>query len=90
MGGTLRMMLAFAVLIAAGYGLYFLWTGTLPPHTLTQPRHRSTIMPGHPRHVISGPPLHAIFDKNNVDLGIICRRASLRHTLRTSTGRGFR
>lgn len=34
MGGTLRMMLAFAVLIAAGYGLYFLWTGTLPPHTL--------------------------------------------------------
>lgn len=34
MGGILRMMLAFAVLIAAGYGLYFLWTGTLPPHTL--------------------------------------------------------
>lgn len=34
MGGTLRMMLAFAVLIAAGYGLYYLWTGTLPPHTL--------------------------------------------------------
>ena len=34
MGGTLRMMLAFAVLIAAGYGLYFLWTGTLPPHTI--------------------------------------------------------
>ena len=34
MGGTLRMMLAIAVLIAAGYGIYFLWTGTLPPHTL--------------------------------------------------------
>ncbi len=34
MGGTLRMMLAFAVLIAAGYGLYFLWSGTLPAHTL--------------------------------------------------------
>ena len=34
MGGTLRMMLAFAVLIAAGYGLYFVWTGTLPAHTL--------------------------------------------------------
>ena len=33
MGGTLRMMLAIAVLIAAGYGIYFLWTGTLPPHT---------------------------------------------------------
>lgn len=32
--GTLRMMLAIAVLIAAGYGIYFLWTGTLPPHTL--------------------------------------------------------
>lgn len=28
------MMLAIAVLIAAGYGIYFLWTGTLPPHTL--------------------------------------------------------
>ena len=34
MGGTLRMMLAFTVLIAAGYGVYYLWTGTLPPHTL--------------------------------------------------------
>lgn len=34
MSGTLRMMLAFAVLMAAGYGIYFLWTGTLPPHTL--------------------------------------------------------
>ena len=32
--GTLRMMLAIAVIIAAGYGIYFLWTGTLPPHTL--------------------------------------------------------
>ena len=34
MTGTLRMMLAFAVLIAAGYGGYFLWTGTLPAHTM--------------------------------------------------------
>lgn len=34
MTGTLRMMLAFAVLIAAGYGVYFLWTGSLPEHTL--------------------------------------------------------
>jgi hypothetical protein len=28
------MMLAIAVLIAAGYGIYFLWTGSLPAHTL--------------------------------------------------------
>jgi len=34
MAGTLRMMLAFAVLIAAGYGLFFLWNGYLPAHTL--------------------------------------------------------
>lgn len=34
MAGTLRMMLAIAVLIAAGYGIFFLWTGALPPHTL--------------------------------------------------------
>ncbi|MCR9078013.1 MAG: hypothetical protein NXH78_02840 [Hyphomonadaceae bacterium] len=34
MGGTLRMMLAIAVLIAAGYGIYFLWAGHLPDHTL--------------------------------------------------------
>jgi len=34
MGGTLRMMLAIAVLIAAGYGIYYLWTGALPAHTL--------------------------------------------------------
>ncbi len=34
MAGTLRMMLAFAVLIAAGYGIYYLWTGTIPAHTL--------------------------------------------------------
>ena len=33
MTGTLRMMLAIAVLIVAGYGVYFLWTGSLPPHT---------------------------------------------------------
>ncbi|MEL7042066.1 MAG: hypothetical protein AAGL90_11115 [Pseudomonadota bacterium] len=34
MVGTLRIMLAFAVLIAAGYGIVFLWTGSLPAHTL--------------------------------------------------------
>ncbi len=34
MAGTLRMMLAIAVLIIAGYGVYFLWTGSLPAHTL--------------------------------------------------------
>lgn len=34
MTGTLRMLLAGAVLIAAGYGIFFLWTGTLPAHTL--------------------------------------------------------
>ncbi len=34
MSGTLRMMLAIAVLIAAGYGVFYLWTGTLPAHTL--------------------------------------------------------
>lgn len=34
MVGTLRMMLAIAVLIAAGYGIYYLWTGSLPAHTL--------------------------------------------------------
>lgn len=34
MSGLLRMLLAFAVLVAAGYGVYYLWTGTLPPHTL--------------------------------------------------------
>lgn len=34
MTGTLRMMLAIAVVIAAGYGVYYLWAGTLPPHTL--------------------------------------------------------
>ena len=33
MAGTLRMMLAMAVLIVAGYGLYFLWTGIIPAHT---------------------------------------------------------
>ena len=33
MAGTLRMMLAIAVLIAAGYGIFYLWTGTLPAHT---------------------------------------------------------
>jgi len=27
------MMLAIAVLIVAGYGLYFLWTGIVPDHT---------------------------------------------------------
>ncbi|MEM1036412.1 MAG: hypothetical protein AAGI14_06590 [Pseudomonadota bacterium] len=34
MVGTLRMMLAIAVLLAAGYGIYFLWAGELPDHTL--------------------------------------------------------
>lgn len=34
MAGTLRIMLAIAVIIGAGYGLYFLWTGVLPAHTL--------------------------------------------------------
>lgn len=34
MTGTLRMMIAIAVLLAAGFGIYYLWTGTLPPHTL--------------------------------------------------------
>jgi hypothetical protein len=34
MGGTLRMMLAFAVLVAAGFGIYYLWSGELPPYTL--------------------------------------------------------
>ncbi|MEO1660543.1 MAG: hypothetical protein AAFR51_06115 [Pseudomonadota bacterium] len=34
MSGTIRMMLAIAVLIAAGYGVFYLWTGTLPAHTL--------------------------------------------------------
>ena len=34
MDGTLRMMLAIAVLLVAGYGIYFLWAGELPDHTL--------------------------------------------------------
>jgi len=34
MSGMLRLMLAFAVVIAAGYGLFYLWVGYLPPHTL--------------------------------------------------------
>ena len=34
MAGILRMMLAIAVLILAGYGLYYLWTGIVPDHTL--------------------------------------------------------
>ncbi len=33
MTGTLRLLIAIAVLLAAGYGVFFLWTGTLPPHT---------------------------------------------------------
>ncbi len=33
MSGLLRIMLAIAVMIAAGYGLYYLWAGTLPAHT---------------------------------------------------------
>ncbi len=34
MTGTLRMMLAFAVLVAALFGIYYLWSGELPPYTL--------------------------------------------------------
>lgn len=34
MAGTLRMMLAIAVLILAGYALYYVWTGIIPEHTL--------------------------------------------------------
>ena len=32
--GILRMMIAFCLLIAAVYGVIFLWTGTLPEHGL--------------------------------------------------------
>ncbi len=34
MSGMLRLMLAFAVIIAAGYGVFYLWTGALPAYTL--------------------------------------------------------
>ena len=34
MTGMLRMMLAIAVIIGAGYGIFYLWNGYLPPHTL--------------------------------------------------------
>jgi len=34
MVGLLRIMLAFAAVLLAGYGLYYLWVGTLPEHTL--------------------------------------------------------
>jgi hypothetical protein len=34
MTGTLRMMLAFAFLVAAFFGIYYLWSGELPPYTL--------------------------------------------------------
>ncbi|MEM9572296.1 MAG: hypothetical protein AAF996_12595 [Pseudomonadota bacterium] len=34
MAGTLRMMLAIAVLIVAGYGIYYLWTGSIPAHAM--------------------------------------------------------
>ena len=34
MVGTNRMMLAIAVLLVAGYGIYFLRAGELPDHTL--------------------------------------------------------
>lgn len=33
MTGTLRLMLAIAALLVAGYGVYYLWAGGLPPHT---------------------------------------------------------
>ena len=32
--GILRMMIAFCLLIAAVYGVIFLWTGSLPEHGL--------------------------------------------------------
>ncbi len=34
MTGLLRMMLAFAVIIAAGYGVFYLWAGYIPDHTM--------------------------------------------------------
>ncbi|WOR14298.1 hypothetical protein RYZ27_11005 [Hyphomonas sp. FCG-A18] len=34
MTGTLRIMLAIAALLVAGFGIYYLWAGTLPQHTL--------------------------------------------------------
>lgn len=34
MSGLLRILLALAVVIAAGYGLIYLWTGALPAHAL--------------------------------------------------------
>ncbi|MEL8055753.1 MAG: hypothetical protein AAGK66_06345 [Pseudomonadota bacterium] len=34
MVGTLRIMLAIAALLLAGYGIYYLWVGELPDHTL--------------------------------------------------------
>ena len=30
--GVLRMMIAFCLVIAAVYGVIYLWTGTLPEH----------------------------------------------------------
>ena len=32
--GLLRLMIAFCLLIAAAYGVIYLWTGTLPEHGL--------------------------------------------------------
>ncbi|MEO0549860.1 MAG: hypothetical protein AAFZ91_08055 [Pseudomonadota bacterium] len=34
MTGLLRIMLVIAAMIVAGYGIYYLWAGTLPAHTL--------------------------------------------------------
>lgn len=34
MTGILRIMLAIAALLVAGFGVYYLWAGTLPQHTL--------------------------------------------------------
>ena len=34
MSGLLRLMLVIAALIVAGYGVYYLWVGELPAHTM--------------------------------------------------------
>ena len=34
MSGILKMMVAIAVLVAATYGLIYMWTGVLPEHGL--------------------------------------------------------
>jgi len=34
MTGLLRIMVVIAAMIVAGYGIYYLWAGALPAHTL--------------------------------------------------------